>query len=95
MGLVRFSLGITKVGYVLFEVGTLLLKIAGQVAVALVFLFALLLYVDFVQTDDLGFELFEITDLVKTLMNVVLELFYFVVLFLKNCTQISSFLSQT
>jgi hypothetical protein len=35
-------------GYVLFEVGTLLLKIAGQVAVALVFLFSLLLNVDFV-----------------------------------------------
>ena len=63
---------------VLFQVLSLFLKLASQVTIVLILLLKLLLNVDLVQTDNLLLQLFEIADLVQTLVHVVFELLDFV-----------------
>ncbi len=69
---------------VLFQVLALLLELAGQVTVILIFLFELLLDVYLVKTDDLLFKFLEVTNRVKTFMNIVFKLFNFALLLLEN-----------
>jgi len=63
---------------VLFQVLSLFLELASQVTIVLILLLELLLNVDLVQTDNLLLQLFEIADLVQTLVHVVFELLNFV-----------------
>ena len=63
---------------VLFQVLSLFLELASQVTIVLILLLELLLNVDLVQTDYLLLQLFEIADLVQTLVHVVFELLDFV-----------------
>ena len=63
---------------VLFQVLSLFLELASQVTIVLILLLELLLNVDLVQTDNLLLQLFEIADLVQTLVHVVFELLDFV-----------------
>jgi len=69
---------------VLFQVLALLLELASQVTVILIFLFELLLDVYLVKTDDLLFKFLEVTNRVKTFMNIVFKLFNFALLLLEN-----------
>ena len=63
---------------VLFQVLSLFLELASQVTIVLILLLELFLNVDLVQTDNLLLQLFEIADLVQTLVHVVFELLDFV-----------------
>ena len=78
MRFVCLLLSFALVVNVLFQVLSLFLELASQVTIVLILLLELLLNVDLVQTDNLLLQLFEIADLVQTLVHVVFELLDFV-----------------
>jgi len=79
--LLRFS----QMMNVLFQVFPFFLKLASQVTIILIFLFKLLLDVNFVKSDNLLLQLLKVANLVQALVHVILELFNFILLLLENC----------
>ena len=79
---------------VLFQVLSLFLELASQVTIVLILLLELLLNVDLVQTDNLLLQLFEIADLVQTLVHVVFKLLDFVRLLFEHCGKLPLFKSE-